>query len=85
MRALLVCGAGCKVPQNKRERLNDTPFPKDLVSSIYIPASKKLLKGIIDFPNPYVAGLFKAYLEEHTSLPFKAVVNTITMPPKIER
>ena len=25
VRALLVCGAGCKVSQNKRERLNDTP------------------------------------------------------------
>ncbi|MDA1238296.1 MAG: hypothetical protein O3A15_05040 [Proteobacteria bacterium] len=43
------------------------------------------LGEIIDFPNPYVAGLFKAYLEEHTSLSFKTVVNTITMPPKIER
>ena len=43
------------------------------------------LGGIIDFPNPYVAGLFKAYVEEYTSLSFKTVVNRITMPRKIER
>lgn len=42
------------------------------------------LGEIIDFPNPYVAGLFRAYLEEHPSLTYKIVANRIIMPPEAE-
>ena len=58
---------------------------KPITQQVMVSIEVLELGGIIDFPNPYVAGLFKAYLEEHTSLSFKTVVNTITMPPKIER
>ena len=57
---------------------------KPITQQVIVSIEVLELREIIPFPNPYVAGLFRGYIKDYTSLSYKTVVNKFIIPDKVK-